>query len=678
MTENTITNDVTYLVENLASSWNGGSEVLDRLVQAAGGGHASPYAAIRELGNEGIERLFREGAAREELAAAAQALREYLATETWFGRAARHDERLATFREHPIAYFCAEFALADWLPIYSGGLGVLAGDVLKEASDLGLPFVGIGLFYRRGFFYQQLDQNEYQTEVQPTLRPEDLPLIRTQDAAGRDVTVEVPMGDRTVSVAVWQLQVGRTTLYLLDTDTPENESAYDRSITSTLYGGNQETRIRQEIVLGIGGVRVLRALNIDPSIYGMNEGHAAFLGLELLGEHLEGHNPDAAVELVRQRVVYTNHTVVPAGNDIFPADLVRAYLGRYATDRDIGEERLLQLAATDTPGHFSMPILAFHLAGKANAVSQIHAHAIAREWPGFQVEVVTNGVHVPTWLGKEVRALLDRYVPGWREDSPSWAQVLAIPASELWNARVEQRRRMLEFVASRVPDTKLNPDALTIAWARRFAEYKRADLLVSDLARLQRIMSDADRPVQVVISGKAHPMDEGGKHIMQRLIHSLQDNPALAPHIAFVQDYSLGIAQELTAGADVWLNTPRKPLEASGTSGMKSSDNGGLQLTVRDGWAAEVDWWDVGWGIDGNDDAADAEQMYHFLEDSIQPCFYTRDDSGVPAKWVSMVKNSMHVSLSRYSARRMVLEYLYKLYLPLLEQQGVDTLVPTA
>jgi starch phosphorylase len=485
------------------------------------------------------------------------------------------------------------------------------------------------------------------------------------------------MGDRTVYAAVWQMHVGRTTLYLLDTDTPENESADDRAITSTLYGGNQETRIRQEIVLGIGGVRVLRALGVAPSIYGLNEGHAAFLGLELLGETLDEDDLGAAMERVRRRVVYTNHTVVPAGNDIFPAELVLAYLGRYAAERGIGEDRLLQIAATNTPGQFSMPILAFSLAGKANAVSQIHAEAVEREWPGFPVEVVTNGVHIPTWVGREVRSLLDTYVPGWRGDSPDWAQIHAIPAADLWNARVRQRRRMLEFVASRVPGKRLNPDALTIVWARRFAQYKRADLIVSDLARLERIMSNADRPVQLIISGKAHPADEGGKRIMQGLIRSLEGNPGIAPHVAFVEDYSLGVAQQLTAGADVWLNTPRKPLEASGTSGMKSSDNGGLQLTVRDGWCAEVDWWDVGWGIEGRDDAADAQQMYEFLEDSITPCFYARNGLGVPGRWVSMVQNSMQVSLSRYSTRRMVLEYLYKLYLPLVEQQGAETLVPT-
>ncbi len=666
----TIGQKLSYLVENVAAEWNGGSEILDRLATAAETDHASPYAALQQLGPQVVRRLFSGEKSRTEMDTAVEQLRRYLAADTWFDRSSEDDARLQALRQHPVAYFCAEFGLVDWLPIYSGGLGILAGDVLKEASDLGIPFVGVGLFYRHGFFSQRLDQNAYQTEIIPTLDPQDLPLTRACNADGAELVVPIPLEDRTVHAIVWKLQVGRTPLYLLDTDTPENEREEDRSITASLYGGDRETRIRQEIVLGIGGVRALQALDIDPAIYGMNEGHAAFLGVELLAETLQGEDLSAAVEQVRKRVVYTNHTVVPAGNDVFPDDLVRRYLGPYTTGRGIEEQQLLELAATDTPYQFSMPMLAFHLAGKANAVSQIHAQAIAREWPGVQVEVVTNGVHAPTWVGKEVSAVLDRHVPGWREGSPPWEQVYAIPATDLWNARTSQRRAMLDSIAHNTPNAQLDPDTLTIVWARRFAEYKRAGLLASDLARLERIISSPDRPVQLLISGKAHPMDHGAKVIMQNLIQELEGTPAIAPHVAFVEDYRIKVSQALTAGADVWLNTPRKPLEASGTSGMKSSDNGGLQLTVRDGWAAEVDWWDVGWGIDGRDDQWDANQMYQFLEESITPCFYARDESDVPQRWTTMMKNTMIITLGRYSARRMLLDYVYKLYLPLMEEQN--------
>lgn len=670
MTEISIGERVRVLVGNLASRWNGGDAILEQLVEAAGGDDMSPYAAYRRLGAEGLEGLFARQEDGAALDAAVHQLTRYLAAETWFDRAARSDARLEALRQRPVAYFCAEFGLEDWLPIYSGGLGILAGDVLKEASDLGLPLVGVGLFYRRGFPYQQLEETGYQTEVYPTLDPAELPLSLVLDGTAKPVVVAVPMADRTVHAVVWRLQVGRSAVYLLDTDTPENERPEDRAITETLYGGDQETRIQQELALGIGGVRALRALGIEPSVYSMNEGHAAFLGVELLGEALEEADFPEVLQRLRHRIVYTNHTVVPAGNDIFPGDLVRRYVGWYATQRRIGVERLLELAATDGDDSFSMAMLAFRLSGKANAVSQIHAEAIRRAWPGVVVEAVTNGVHVPTWVGSEVRALLDRHVPEWRGDSPSWQQVCTIPPADLWSAHTRQRQAMIDLVNTRMAGARLNPEALTIVWARRFTEYKRAGLLARDLARLVRIMSGAERPVQLVLSGKAHPRDEGGKRMMQELVQRLEGDPAIT--FAFVPDYRIKIARMLTAGADVWLNTPRKPLEASGTSGMKSGDNGALQLTVRDGWAAEVDWGGVGWGIEGRDDEADAEELYQFLEESVVPTFNQRDESDIPQEWVTMMKESMVLTLSRYSARRMVLDYVHKLYLPLLEEQGVQ------
>jgi glycogen phosphorylase len=402
----------------------------------------------------------------------------------------------------------------------------------------------------------------------------------------------------------------------------------------------------------------------------MNEWHAAFLGLEILADFLKEVDFSQALDRTRCHIVYTNHTVVPAGNDVFPRDLARSYLSRYAEDRAIGIERLLALGGSGMNETVSMPLLAFQFSGRANAVSELHAKVIPREWPGYAIEAVTNGVHVPTWLGPEIRSLLDEYVPCWQGDDPDWDRICDIPDELLQAARARQRRRLVDYVNGLEKGVTLDPSALTLVWARRFAEYKRAWLIAADLGRLARLLTNADRPVQLVISGKAHPRDSGGKHMMQELLHRLRADSAVAARSVFVEDYNEKVARCLVAGADVWLNTPRKPLEASGTSGMKSSDNGGLQLTVKDGWAAEVDWWATGWGIDGRDDQADAQDLYNFLEGNAVPMFYSRDEKGIARDWARMMKRTMIVTLSRYSARRMVLDYVRKLYLPLLEEQS--------
>jgi glycogen phosphorylase len=654
------------LSTNVASQWNGGREILDQLIQ--GGSRSSPAAALAALDMGALEALFGDPAEKLRISEAFAKLTRYLASPTWFDRSSQDDARLAGLESHPVAYFCAEFGLASWLPIYSGGLGVLAGDMLKEASDMGLPFVGLGLFYRRGFFHQKLDESRYQTEYYDNLDPEELGLERATDTSGEPVIVPVPMADDVVWATVWKIQVGRVPLFLLDTDTPKNERPEDREITASLYGGDAETRIRQELVLGIGGVRALHALGVSPSVYSMNEGHAAFLGLELLSESLRDGSFESALDQTQHRVVYTNHTVVPAGNDVFPPDLVAKYVGPFAENNGIGRDRLINLAASGHGSGFSMAVLAFHMSGKANAVSQLHAQIIPREWPGFQVEAVTNGVHVPTWVGPAVQNLLDRYVPDWRGDSPRWEAIHSIPDSDLQAAHASQRSDMIVRV-NRAGGPELNPHALTVVWARRFAEYKRAFLLASDRERLVRLLNDSHRPVQVVISGKAHPRDEEGKAILRDLLQSFSTDSVLASRIAFVEDYDLDVGRSLAGGADVWLNTPRKPLEASGTSGMKASDNGAIQLTVTDGWAAEVDWWGVGWGINGTDDYADSLQLYDFLENGIVPKFYDLDANGVSHEWATMMRNTMIVTFTRYSARRMLLDYVQKLYLPLVEDQ---------
>ncbi|GAC1514616.1 MAG: glycosyltransferase family 1 protein [Chloroflexota bacterium] len=670
MTDSTIRQEVQALAGNLGSAWNGGGFVLDRVNLAAGEVGGNPWRSLSRLDDARLEGLFSDPDRRSELGAAFQKLTRYLTAETWFDRAVRDSDRLAALRHGPVAYFCAEFGLAAWLPIYSGGLGILAGDVLKESSDMGLPFVGIGLFYRHGFFFQRMNAECYQTEIYPTLDVSDFPMAPAAGLNGKNLLVPVPLGTHIIYAQVWQLRVGRTMLYLLDTDIPENERAEDRAITANLYGGDQQTRVRQEIVLGIGGVRAMRALGIQPSLYSMNEGHAAFLGVELLAEMLPSHDFTSALTGVRQRTVYTNHTVVPAGNDVFPRDLVREYVGPYAEQRGLGVERFLGLGTRGVGDTFSMAELAFHMSGRANAVSELHAQIVPREWPGYSVEAVTNGVHAPSWVGTAVSPLLDRYVPDWRSDNPDWSKLQSVPAADLWSARERQRGLLVDFVNERQSEARLDPAALTLVWARRFAEYKRAWLLTSDVARLVRLLSDANHPVQIIVAGKAHPRDDTGKRVLQDLLRCIHAEAAVGMRMAFIEDYDERVARYLVGGADVWVNTPRKPLEASGTSGMKSGDNGGLQLTVTDGWAAEVNWYDVGWGIEGRDDGQDANDLYTYLENSIIPTFYERDASGIPQRWIAMVKRSMEVTLSRYSARRMMLDYVNKLYLPLLEEQG--------
>jgi starch phosphorylase len=675
VSERTLIDELRALADNLASLWNGGREILDELAQMGGNRKGNPGEVLLRLNPEQIERVFGAPETRAQVAAAYTQLMDYLSARTWFDRAvgeATEESGLIRLRDHPVAYFCMEYGLASWLPIYSGGLGILAGDMLKEASDMGLPMVGVGLFYRHGFSRQRLDEHDYQREETPDLDPRSLPVELVHDAGGKPILVEVPIEDRTVGAQIWKLQVGRVPLYLLDTDVEANARPEDREITASLYSGGPDVRIQQELVLGVGGTRALDALGIEASVYSLNEGHAAFLGLELLRWRLDGRDFQTALEETRRRVVYTNHTVVPAGNDVFDPDLVRRVVGPYAESTGIGIERLLDLAAYGPGGNTSMAVLAFQVSGKANAVSRLHAEVIPREWPGFAVEAVTNGVHVPTWVGPEVAALLEEFVPDWRGDRPEWEAIHAIPDDRLAAVRNRQRAIMIDFVNRNQDRTTLDPVVLTIAWARRFAEYKRAWLIASDLDRLGRLMGDERRPVQLVIAGKSHPRDEGGKRMLQVLLQHLRQNPAVAARVAFVPDYDERVARYLTMGADVWLNTPRKPLEASGTSGMKASDNGSLQLTVTDGWADEVDWLGIGWGISGESDDADKAALYHYLEDGVVPLFYGRRD-GAADEWTAMMKRTMVLTLSRYSARRMVLDYLEKLYLPLLGEQRLAT-----
>jgi len=606
-----------------------------------------------------------------------------------------------------IAYFSAEFALHQSLPIYAGGLGVLAGDHCKEASDLGVPLIGVGFMYPQGYFHQQLSAEGWQQESYEKLTWADAPIEQALTADGKPCVTAVPLGDRSVLAAVWRVQVGRVNLYLLDTDLEEN-APWDRELSARLYGGDRETRIQQEIILGIGGVRVLKAVGIEPGAFHLNEGHAGFVVLQRIRDLIEqGSSFDDALEEIRKTTIFTTHTPVPAGHDAFPFHLVEKHLaGCWGTLGD-HRDRFLALGAYDNGGGslFNMTALAIRSAGLTNAVSQLHGR-VTREmfapmWPDIAVDdrpvgAVTNGVHVPTWMAADLAALFTKYLGAdwWaRHDDPAlWNRVVSIPDEELWAVRQGLRRYLFTFARERARQrwteehvstprivaagTLLEPDALTIGFARRFTGYKRPELVFYDAERLASILNATGRPVQIVFAGKSHPADDIGKHHLQRVYkHALE--PMFGGRVAFVDDYDLHVAHFLAQGCDVWLNTPRKPLEASGTSGMKAAMNGVPHLSIGDGWWAEGYNGSNGWLIDGGApsdnpdaaDAADADALYRLLEEEVVPAFYDRDRGQVPHRWMAIVKESIRTVAPRFSARRMVKEYVQRMYAPALEKR---------
>jgi starch phosphorylase len=615
-------------------------------------------------------------------------------TGTWW-------EQRGVGRDRPIAYFSAEFALHQSLPIYAGGLGVLAGDHCKEASDLGLPFIGVGFMYPQGYFHQSLTPDGWQQEIYEQLNWHDAPVRRARTPEGRDLDIAVPLGNRTVLVSVWQVRLGGVSLYLMDTNLEEN-APWDRELSARLYGGDKETRVQQEIILGIGGVRVLRALGYDPAVWHLNEGHAAFVVLQRIRELLEqGSTFQAAHDEVRQTTVFTTHTPVAAGHDAFPFHMVETHLAGCWGGLGDHREDFLALGRYDN-GHgtlFNMTALAMRSAAFINGVSQLHGEVTREMWAPLiaelppqdePVKAVTNGIHLGNWLSAELGRLLDRYLPsGWRErhDEPSvWEAIDSIPDEELWATRLRMRAYMYDFVRERVRErwmresaparvvaggTLLDPAALTIGFARRMTAYKRPELIFSDPDRLARLLNDPRRPVQIVFAGKAHPADEAGKHALQGIYRRALD-PRFAGRIAFVDDYDLHVAHYLVQGCDVWLNNPRKPMEASGTSGMKAAVNGVLNVSIGDGWWAEGFAGQNGWLIDpgvqladsGQQDAADADAMYRLLEDEVVPAFYDRDARDVPRRWVHMVKASMRTVSPAFSTRRMLKEYVERMYQP--------------
>jgi starch phosphorylase len=611
-------------------------------------------------------------------------------------------------KQGPIAYFSAEFALHQSLPIYAGGLGVLAGDHCKEASDLGLPLIGVGFMYPQGYFHQSVSPEGWQQESYERLSWANAPIEPALTSEGTPCIIAVPLGNRSVLVSVWRVRLGRVKLYLLDTDIEEN-APWDRELSARLYGGDRETRVQQEIILGIGGVRALRAMGTIPGVWHLNEGHAAFVVLQRIRDLLErGDSFDSALEEVRRTTVFTTHTPVPAGHDAFPFSLVETHLANAWGTLGAYRDAFMALGHYDNGSGplFNMTALALRTAGATNAVSQLHGE-VTREmwspiWPGVAreqrpVRAITNGVHVPTWLSAEMTRLFDDHLDaGWRDrhDDPAiWNRVFEISDEELWAARQALRNYLFAFIRERARQrwkeehvsaarvvaagTLLDPNALTIGFARRFTGYKRPELVFHNPDRLLKILNASRRPVQIVFAGKAHPADETGKHHLQQVYRRAID-PMFGGRIAFVDDYDLHVAHFLVQGCDVWLNNPRKPLEASGTSGMKASVNGVPHVSIGDGWWAEGYNKQNGWLIEGRAhstdheaiDAADAEALYSLLESDIVPTYYDRDVQGIPRRWLSFVRNAIALITPRFSARRMVKQYADEMYGPALRPRS--------
>lgn len=599
-----------------------------------------------------------------------------------------------------IAYFSFEFGLHSSLPIYSGGLGILSGDHAKEASDLGLPFVGVGFMYPQGYFRQRIPSHGWQEAVYQQLDISQAPVLPVLNGDGHEMRVSVNLGGRTVSARIWHVQVGRNPLFLLDTDVDENEP-WDRELSARLYSGDSETRIRQEIMLGIGGVRALRALGINPSAWHMNEGHSAFLILECIRELVaQGKSFEEASAIVKKQSVFTTHTPVPAGHDAFGFQMVEQYFNGFWDELGINREHFLSLGGHEEEWGmaFNMTVLALRLSGQSNGVSKLHGQISRDMWqevwpekPADEVPItsITNGVHVPTWIAGEIHNIFDKYIgPGWLEqhDNPTiWQRLAEVPDDEMWEVHLALKRKLMGYLRERVrrrwvngtndptqvltSGTLLDPEALTIGFARRFATYKRATLIFRDLERLQRIMLDIHRPVQFVFAGKAHPADEPGKSLIQH-IYNLAKHNQLGGRIAFIEDYDMHMARYLTQGVDVWLNNPRRPREASGTSGMKAAINGIPNLSILDGWWVEGYNGANGWAIGDErefenhelQDEYDANFIYQLLEEEIVPLYYSRDRDGIPRGWVEIMRECIRSNAPMFGTRRMIKEYTTELY----------------
>jgi len=659
----------------------------------------NPMEMLGSLQQATFESLMADEGFMSHLAQVEEKLDDYLVSRTWYQRHGNPGAR--------IAYFSMEFGLHESLPIYSGGLGILAGDHLKSASDLGLPLVGVGLLYRQGYFRQYLNLEGWQQEIYPENNFYNLPLHLEKDASGKPLLLELDLPGRSIKVQIWRVQVGRVRLFLLDTNLEENAPA-DREITTRLYGGDQEMRIRQEILLSIGGIRALRCLGMEPNVCHMNEGHAAFLALERIRILMEEKNLSfrEAVEAVRGGNVFTTHTPVEAGIDHFPPDLLEKYLGHYYRCLGLSRDEFMALGMQyPRRGNesFCMAVLAMKLSLHSNGVSELHGEVSRRMWadvwpdlPEEQLPLtsITNGVHQKSWLSEEMTGLLIRYLgTRWLEEQSSellWRKVSRIPDAELWRTHRRGTARLVDYARRSLRSQLtqldagakeialaaevLDPEILTIGFARRFATYKRGTLLLHDKERLEAILNHPERPVQIVFAGKAHPADHQGKELIRQIVQfSRQER--FRRRIVFLEDYDISVARHLVQGVDVWLNTPLRPQEASGTSGMKVAFNGGLNLSVLDGWWCEGYRGNNGWAIGRGeiyDDLAyqnevESRAIYDLLEKEIVPLFYNRGEDGIPRGWTAFMKSSLQTLCPVFSTDRMVQEYAKRCYVPAFE-----------
>ena len=664
-------------------------------------GH-NPVKLLGSVSQECLEALAKDQGFLGHLQRAVEKLDLYIKGPKWFEKLWPGDTKPT------IAYFSCEFGIDECLPIYAGGLGALAGDHLKSASDLGIPLVGVGLLYQKGYFRQHLNIDGWQQEVYSHNDFYNMPLELVRKDDGEPLTISVEYPGRTVWAQIWRVSVGTVKLYLLDTNISDNSSA-DRLITANLYGGDRELRIRQEILLGIGGLRALLAMGIKPDVCHMNEGHAAFMALERIRQ-LRNDNDmtfSQAMEVTKSANVFTIHTLVKAGLEEFSVELMDKYFGDYLSQLGIDREQFLALGRIfpdDANEPFKMPILALRMSSYRNGVSKLHGELSrgmwAALWPGIPVNEVplisiTNGAHIKSWLSEEMSSLYERYLgPDWSEeaiDKSIWENIDQIPDEEFWQAHQRCKGRLIAFVRTRLKiqmqrrgtyHTELNwaeevldPEVLTIGFARRFASYKRGNLLLKDPERFVKLLTDPDRPVQLLFAGKAHPRDKEGKEIIRQIVH-FADQFNVKRHIVFLEDYDIDVARFLVRGVDVWLNNPRPPMEASGTSGMKAAFNGVLNISTLDGWWYEAYRPEVGWVVGAGEkysdhnyqDAVESQVIYNILENEIVPLFYTRSVDNLPRAWIRRMKNSIKWTTPRFNTDRMVAEYTEKFYKPAAEK----------
>ncbi len=661
----------------------------------------NPVKFLKQVSQERLEAVSKNVEFLKEYDKLARQFEDYMNSKnTWFAN--NYPEN----KNDLIAYFSAEYGLDRTIPIYSGGLGILSGDHLKSASDLGIPLVAVGLLYKNGYFHQKINGYGDQETEYINIELSNLPINPVKDKNGEDLIIYVKFPKRRLYLKVWQINVGRIKLYLLDSDIEKNNPE-DRDVTLRLYGGDQEMRIRQEIVLGMGGTNLLtRALGLNPTIYHMNEGHSAFLILELIKNIIRDKQVsfDVARDIASSKTVFTTHTPVPAGNDIFPLDLVDKYFKDFWPRLGLDREEFLRLGMKPSqmlePG-FNMGILALKVAGKKNGVSKLHG-AVSRElfgdvWPDIAanespITYVTNGIHTCSWLSPKLKELYNKYLmPYWQDnihEDKVWEKINNIPDKTLWETHQDRKEKLLKLVKDNTTQrlrrsgysyeeineitSKLNPNALTIGFARRFATYKRATLIFKDLERITQILNNSEKPVQLIFAGKAHPADKEGQDLIKR-IHEISMMPQFKGKIFLLENYNIAMSQYLVSGVDVWLNNPRRPMEASGTSGQKASVNGVINFSVLDGWWAEGYNQENGWTIGTNaeynsyeeQDIADSQSMYRTLEDKIIPTYYNKNEEGISPKWIRIMKNSIISTGGKYSTARMLVDYTNNLYMPL-------------